>query len=55
MMDLIDKAMPVKYLPGELDDIIDEELDLYLAGSITMDMLLDHLENRVELYLGERN
>ena len=40
-------------LPGELSGIIQEELGLYLSGSITKDMLIDHLENRVELYLGE--
>ena len=40
-------------LPGEMSGIIQEELGLHLSGSITKDMLIDHLENRVELYLGE--
>ena len=53
LLDLIDRAKPQKNLPGELSGIIQEELGLYLSGSITKDMLIDHLENRVELYLGE--
>lgn len=55
LLGLIDRAKPERTLPKELSDILFEEMDLYLAGSITKDMLLDHLENRVELYLGERN
>ena len=55
LLDLIDSAKPRKTLPGELNDIIMEELGLYLSGSITKDMLIDHLENRIGLYLGERN
>ena len=35
-------------------EILSEERDLYFAGDITEDMLIDHLENRVGLYLGER-
>ena len=55
LLDLIGSAKPKKTLSWELSGIIREELDLYLAGSITEDMLIDHLENRIGLYLGERN
>jgi len=53
LLELIDGARPGSFFePGK---ILYEELDLYLAGSITEDMLIDHLENRIGLYLGERN
>ena len=55
LLDMIDRAKPEGELPRELRNIIYGEVDLYLSGSITKDMLVDHLENRVELYLGERN
>ncbi len=55
LLDMIDKAKPDKALPEELWEIISGELDQYWAGIITKDMLIDHLENRVGLYLGEKN
>ena len=55
LLDLIEGAKPIKYFQKELREIIFGELDLYLAGDITKDMLIDHLENRVGLYLGEKN
>ena len=54
LLDLIGQAKPRKELPDELQEILSEERDLYFAGDITEDMLIDHLENRVGLYLGER-
>lgn len=54
LLDMIDRARPVRELPDELQDIIYEELTAYFAGNITEDMLTDHLESRVGLYLGER-
>ncbi len=54
-LDMIDQARPVRELPLELRDIIYEELVLYFEGGIEEDMLIDHLESRVGLYLGERN
>ncbi len=54
-LDMIDQARPVRELPLELQDIIYEELVLYFEGGIAEDMLIDHLESRVGLYLGERN
>ena len=55
LLDLIERAKPQKSFPGELNNIIYEELDLYLSGSITKDVMIEHLENRIGLYLGERN
>lgn len=34
-------------------DILYEELEYYFKGGITEDMLIDHLNNRVGLYLKE--
>ena len=53
--ELIESARPRNGFPRELSDILWEELDQYFAGSITEDMLMEHLENRGGLYLGERN
>ena len=55
LLDMIEKAKPKKYFPKELRDVIFEELDGYFSGTITEDMLIDNLESRVGLYLGERN
>lgn len=55
LLDLIDQAEPIKYLPQELLDILFEELDQYFSGSITEDMVINNLKSRVGLYLGERN
>lgn len=54
MLDMIDRARPMKNFPAELRAIIYEELNNYFSGTITEDMLIDHLENRVGLYLEER-
>ena len=54
LLHLIETAEPRRQLPGELDDILDEELEQYFNGIITEDMLIDHLESRVGLYLNER-
>lgn len=53
LMHLIETAQPKKYFPEELNDILWEELEQYFSGDITEDMLIDHLENRVGLYLNE--
>ncbi len=55
LLDMIDTARPWRSFPAELNDILFEELELYFSGTITEDMLIDHLESRVGLYLGERN
>ena len=55
LLDLIDRAKPYKTFPRELWNILYEEEDLYLSGSITKDILIDHLENRIGLYLGEKS
>ena len=52
---MIDKARPIRYFPTEMRNIMFEELGLFFSGAITEDMLIDHLESRVGLYLGERN
>lgn len=40
--------------PRELSNIYREELDGYLSGDVTEDMLIEHLENRIGLYLLEQ-
>ena len=55
LLDMIDAARPLRYFPAELRNIMSEELGQYFSGTITEDMLIDHLESRVGLYLGERN
>lgn len=55
LMALIDSAKPSTTFPGELWSILNEERKLYSSGSITKDMLIDHLENRIGLYLEEQN
>ncbi len=55
LLDIIEKARPVQYLPKELMDIMYEELGQYFSGTISEDKLIDNLESRVGLYLGERN
>lgn len=54
LYDLMDKARPRKYFPRELNSILSEELEQYFSGVITEDMLIEHLENRVGLYLSEQ-
>ncbi len=51
---LLEQAVPVSYLPRELLDIIMEELENYFSGVITEEQAIDHLKNRVELYLMEQ-
>lgn len=55
LYNLLDVAKPKRYFPVELRNILNEELEMYFAGGITEDMLIEHLESRVGLYLGERN
>lgn len=55
LYDLIDKAKPERSFPSELSSVLYEELELYFDGLITEDMLIQHLESRVGLYLDERN
>lgn len=55
LLDLIAQAKPIRYFPLELQNILFEELGQYFSGNITEDMVIDNLEGRVGLYLGERN
>lgn len=50
---LLENSKPKKYFPGQLRDILYEELDAYLSGGIAREALIDHLSNRVGLYLNE--
>lgn len=50
---LLENATPKKSLPRELLNIIADELCRYVDGEIDVDMALEHLENRVQLYLDE--
>lgn len=55
LMDMISKAKPLRYFPPDLRTIFYEELEPYFSGTTTEDMVINHLKNRVELYLGERD
>lgn len=50
---LLEKAEPKQYMPRELGNIFWEELDNYLSRNTTEDILIEHLGNRVGLYLSE--
>lgn len=50
---LLESAEPLEGLPSGLRSIFAEELLLYFNGEITVDMVLEHLGNRVQLYLDE--
>lgn len=50
---LLENAIPKKVMPRELLNIFIEELPRYLEGEISVDMVLEHLDNRVQLYLDE--
>lgn len=54
LYELLEKAEPQKSLPSELSKILQEELEDYFGGNVTEDMLIDHLANRVGLYLLEQ-
>ncbi|MCM1192360.1 MAG: ABC transporter substrate-binding protein [Butyrivibrio sp.] len=54
LYELLEKTEPKHYMPRELVWIFAEELDAYLSGNLTEDMLIEHLENRVGLYLSEQ-
>ncbi len=54
LMNLIGQARPYRYFPKELNDLFSEELEDYFDGIITEEMLIDHLESRIGLYLAER-
>ena len=55
LLHMIEKARPLRYFPTDLRNIMNEELEQYFFGLITEDMVIDHLESRVGLYLEERN
>lgn len=54
LLDMIGTAEVDEYYPAELQDLIYEEVKAYFSGTITEDMLIDHLENRVGLWLNEK-
>ncbi len=52
---LLSNAKPKKNLPPELRKIFVEEMWDYMDGTITEEMFLEHLENRIGLWLSERH
>ena len=50
---LVNEMVPKRDLPFELKDILDQEFDEYWQGNVTRKQLLNHLQNRVRLYLSE--
>lgn len=55
LRELLEKAQPQKEFPRELNSILQEEIDAYMAGIITEEMLIERLSGRVELYLAEQS
>lgn len=55
LYDLLEKAQPRKELPEELNMILMEEIYSYMDGTITEEMLIEHLTKRVQLYLAEQS
>ena len=51
--ELVNAAVAKRTMPQELKDILNEEFDAYFQNGITREQLLDHLQNRVRLYLSE--
>ena len=51
--ELVDKATSTDSLPTELENIMWDELTEYFSGAITRDMLEDHLQSRVRLFMEE--
>ena len=55
LYELLEKAEPKRNAPRELSNIFFGELEAYLLeGSLTEERLIEHLENRIELYLSEQ-
>ncbi len=54
LYELLEKSVPKSYMPRDLTNIFLDELDLYLSGKTTEDTLIEHLNNRVGLYLSEK-
>ena len=52
---LLENARPRRYFPRELNNILMEEMEEYIAGVITEEALIERLTKRVELYLAENN
>ncbi|MCR5500279.1 MAG: ABC transporter substrate-binding protein [Acetatifactor sp.] len=51
--ELVNEAKPAALLPVELENIMWDEFTEYFSGTITRDMLKDHLRSRVKLFLDE--
>lgn len=54
LWELLENARPKQYRPRELSNIMREEIDAYLEGTITEEILIQHLTQRVQLYLNEQ-
>ena len=52
--ELLENARPKKSFPGELNAIFAEEMEAYMEGTITEDLLIERLAGRVNLYLAEQ-
>lgn len=51
---LLDNATPARYVSEELMAVFYEEFTQYFNGTISEDMLMDHLDSRVGLYYKEQ-
>ncbi len=51
---LLDSIDVVPYIPGEIREIVEEEVTAYLAGTSTAEETADRITSRVNLHLNER-
>lgn len=51
---LLENARPKRYFPKELNNIMMEEIEEYIGGVITEEVLIERLTKRAELYLAEK-
>lgn len=52
---LLEQAVPYPYFPVELNTIMLDELSDYFSGVQTEDQMINHMENRMRLYMAEQN
>jgi ABC-type glycerol-3-phosphate transport system substrate-binding protein len=50
---IVNGASVIKSLPSEIEAILEEELSEYTSGNISKDQFIDHLQNRIGLYVNE--
>ena len=50
---IVNEASVLRSLPIEIEVILEEEYSEYSSGTITKEQFMDHLQNRIGLYVKE--